>query len=151
MNLLITALGTSSLPCSSPTKFKLMLIDNNKKIRDIQESFHKKFPFLKLEFYKGSHHEGESSPARERLNNELMIDEVRTIHSEGNLHIREEMSVAELERSFMQRFGLNAQVFRRSGNIWLQTSATDHWTLAEQNRKGGHSEELFKKKLSESD
>ena len=126
-----------------------MLIDNNMKINDLQADFHKKFPFLKLEFYAGSHRVGESSPARERLDGDLLVDEVRSVHTVGHLHIQEAMSVATLEQQFLEKYGLNAQVFRRSGNLWLQTSATDHWTLAEQNRKGGHSEELFKHKLED--
>ena len=96
-----------------------------------------------------SHRVGESSPARERLDGDLLVDEVRSVHTVGHLHIQEEMSVATLEQQFLEKYGLNAQVFRRSGNLWLQTSATDHWTLAEQNRKGGHSEELFKHKLED--
>ncbi|MBK9013369.1 MAG: hypothetical protein IPM82_04430 [Saprospiraceae bacterium] len=123
-----------------------MLIDNKKKIKDLQLEFHKVFPSLKLEFYEGSHRAGEPSPARQQLDNERLIDEVRSIHTSGDLHIRAEMSVSELERMFLEKFGLNAQVFRRSGNLWLQTSATDNWPLAEQNRKGGHSEELFREK-----
>ena len=123
-----------------------MLIDNSKKIKDLQMEFHRVFPHLKLEFYEGSHREGEASPARQQLDKERLIDEVRSVHSEGNLHIREEMSVSELERLFLEKFGLNAQVFRRSGTLWLQTSATDNWTLAEQNRKGGHSEQLAREK-----
>lgn len=126
-----------------------MLIDNNMKIKDLQADFQKKFPFLKLEFYAGSHRVGESSPARERLDGELLVDEVRSVHEVGHLTIHEAMSVATLEQQFLEKYGLNAQVFRRSGNLWLQTSATDYWTLAEQNRKGGHSEELFRQKLEE--
>ena len=123
-----------------------MLIDNSKKIKDLQAEFHRVFPHLKLEFYEGSHQAGEASPARQQLDNERLIDEVRSVHSEGDLRIREEMSVSELERLFLEKFGLNAQVFRRSGMLWLQTSATDDWTLAEQNRKGGHSEQLAREK-----
>ncbi len=123
-----------------------MLIDNGKKIKDLQLEFHRAFPHLKLEFYEGSHRPGEASPARQQLDNEQLIDEVRSVHSKGDLRIREEMSVSELERLFLEKFGLNAQVFRRSGTLWLQTSATDHWTLAEQNRKGGHSEQLAREK-----
>jgi hypothetical protein len=128
-----------------------MLIDNRKKIMDLQVEFHKKFPYLRLEFYTGSHKVGETSPAKTKLNGERLIDEVRTIHTEGDLFIREDMSVSDLEQLFLGKYGLNVQVFRRSGNLWLQTSATDHWTLAEQNRKGGHSEELFEQKLEESE
>ncbi len=132
-------------------KYCLMLIVNSKKIMDLQMDFHKKFSYLRLEFYTGSHKVGETSPAKTKLSGERLIDEVRTIHTEGDLYIREDMSVSELEQMFLGKYGLNAQVFRRSGNLWLQTSATDHWTLAEQNRKGGHSEELFEQKLEESE
>jgi hypothetical protein len=138
-----------NLPFSS--KHKLMLIDNSKKIKDLQMEFHRVFPGLKLEFYKGSHHDGEASPARLQLDSELPLSAVQTVHTSGNLRISEEMTVTELEQLFHEKFGLNAQVFRRSGNLWLQTSATDHWTLAEQNRKGSHSEQLFREKREELD
>ena len=39
---------------------------------------------------------------------------------------------------FKEIYDLNVQVFRRSGNIWLQTTATDHLSLSAQNEKGGH-------------
>jgi hypothetical protein len=35
------------------------------------------------------------------------------------------------------------QVFRQSGRVWLETTRTDDWTLAEQNKQG---EELSKYK-----
>jgi hypothetical protein len=128
-----------------------MLIDDHKKIMDLQVEFHQKFPYLKLEFYSGEHKVGETSPAKTHLDGALLLKNVRTIHAEGDLYIRENMSVSELEQLFLTKYGLNAQVFRRSGNLWLQTSATDHWTLAEQDRKGGHSEELFESKVEESE
>ncbi len=124
-----------------------MLITNDKKIKDLQAEFRQVFPSLKLEFYKGSHREGEASPARQQLDNERLLGEVRSVQAMGDLHIQDKMSVSELEKMLLEKFGLNAQVFRRSGTLWLQTSATDHWTLAEQNRKGGHSEQLAREKL----
>jgi hypothetical protein len=33
-------------------------------------------------------------------------------------------------------YGLSVQVFRKSGNVWLETSATDNWTLRQQNNEG---------------
>ncbi|MBK6949217.1 MAG: hypothetical protein IPH16_15200 [Haliscomenobacter sp.] len=56
------------------------------------------------------------------------------------------MTVREFEQAFYDTYGLNVQVFRRSGNIWIQTTATDSWTLAEQNRKGSSSERFFNEK-----
>ena len=36
----------------------------------------------------------------------------------------------------MKTFGLSAQVFRLSGDVWLETTSTDNWTLEEQNSTG---------------
>ena len=38
-----------------------IVVDKNKKLKTIQEEFHKSFPFLKLEFYSNSHKLGEGS------------------------------------------------------------------------------------------
>jgi hypothetical protein len=126
-----------------------MLIDKSMKISEVQEAFMQAFPGLRLEFYLGAHAEGRPSPARQQLASSLLIADVPGSHATGDLTIAEGMTVAELEATLQHQFGLNAQVFRRSGNLWLQTSATDQWTLAEQNRKGCHSEELFKQRLED--
>ncbi|RMD97871.1 MAG: hypothetical protein D6816_16940 [Bacteroidetes bacterium] len=121
-----------------------MKISDDKKIKDIQQEFQQLFPYLQLHFYKGRHKEGKPSPPETQLDPELSIGEVRTIHNEGELTIQPEMTVGELENLFWTKYGLNVQIFRRSGNLWLQTTKTDTWTLAEQNRKGGHSEQAWK-------
>jgi len=55
---------------------------------------------------------------------------------EGELLIDDVMTVSDLESTFRNQFGLAAQVFRRSGNIWLETSITNGWTLKQQNDHG---------------
>ena len=40
-----------------------------------------------------------------------------------------QLTVETLESMFEDEFGLHVQVFRKSGETWLQTSVTDHWTL----------------------
>ena len=47
------------------------------------------------------------------------------------------MKVNELEKIFKDRFNLAVQVFRKSGNLWLETTMTDNWTLQQQNNHGG--------------
>ena len=54
----------------------------------------------------------------------------------GSIRISEEMLVSALEKSFEVQFGLSAQVFRKSGKTWLETSKTDDWTLKHQNEAG---------------
>jgi len=46
------------------------------------------------------------------------------------------MTVAELEKMITEKYGMNVQVVRRSGNIWLETTMTDDWTLQQQNDHG---------------
>ena len=85
-----------------------------------------------------------ATPASEQLDAEQTIKQVRTVHTEGELGIDAHLKVSTLEDLFWERFGLNVQVFRLSGNLWLQTSSTDQWSLAEQNRKGGHSAQAYR-------
>ncbi len=116
-----------------------MQISDDKKLMDIQREFSTKFPYLKIEFYTGKHGSGEGSPEREHLDLEETVGAVRSNHEEGDLSIDGHLKVKTLERNFADKYGLNAQVFRKSGEVWLQTISTDEWTLSEQNRKG----ELF--------
>jgi len=41
-----------------------------------------------------------------------------------------------LEICLQYEFGLPAQILRKSGNLWLETSMTNHWTLQQQNDHG---------------
>ena len=116
-----------------------MLINDDKTLEGIQAEFSKQFPFLKIEFYSGKHESGEGSPAMQQLDPSLTIGEARRKKVEGDLNVDPDMKVSELETRFADKYGLNAQVFRKSGDIWLQTTATDSWTLADQNRKGERS------------
>ena len=123
-----------------------MIITDDKKLKDIQVEFSKNFPHLKIEFYARRHAPGEGSPLAAQLNAEKTVGEIRSVHSEGDLSINGLQQVRTLEQHLLEKYGLNAQVFRKSGNLWLQTSATDHWTLTEQNLKGGSSEVHFNEK-----
>ena len=108
-------------------------ITDNKTIEDVQIEFSQHFPFLKIEFYESEHTTGEGSPETLRVHIEKTIGEARTKHNDGQLSIHGNQKVSTLESAFHDVFGLNAQVFRRSGGIWLQTTTTDEWTLSEQN------------------
>lgn len=111
-------------------------IDDNMKISEVQDQFTSHFPYLKIEFYRSEHQEGEGSVDREKLDTNLSIGEARSKHNEGDLSIHGNQKVSTLEGAFHDTYGLNVQVFRKSGTIWLQTTTTDEWTLSEQNREG---------------
>lgn len=111
-------------------------VDDKRAISSIQEEFNAVFPFLKIEFFKKPHETGEASPLDEMLPTDSTLGKWRTIHNEGDLVITAETTVDEVESAFQDKFGISAQVFRKSGEVWLETSATDSWTLKEQNEQG---------------
>ncbi len=121
-----------------------MKIQPNFKIADLQTAFSKKFPGLKIEFYKKEHSTREGSHQKNQLDADTLLSELIGIKKSGEIDIRPEMTVEELESTFESDFGLHVQVFRRSAAIWLQTTTTDDWTLEVQNRKGIHSLEAVK-------
>ena len=66
----------------------------------------------------------------------VTLGECRTTHVNGDINIVPKMTVKELEQQFLHLYGLFVQVFRKSGNVWLETTVTDNWTLEQQNRQG---------------
>ncbi len=119
-----------------------MVVQDNLKIKEIQAEFNKKFPYLKIEFYAKPHEVGKPSPAQLQVDPEKTIAELRTVHTEGDLSIHANQKISTLEQAFADQYGLYVQVFRKSANLWLQTSKTDHWTLGEANGKGERSVKL---------
>lgn len=118
------------------TKKEDMKISDDRTIRSIQEEFNSKFPYLKLEFYNKPHEIGEGSQKQSLIDADKTIGAVRTIHTEGDLSINGHLKVGTLEQNFTDMYGLNVQIFRDSNGLWLQTTSTDDWTLADQNRRG---------------
>ena len=112
-----------------------MKIQDSKSIKEIKEEFNKKFNLLKLEFFSSNHEVGEANKSSEILDENLLLKEIRTIHKEGDLSIDGHQKVSTLEQNFSEMYGVNVQVLRKSGKIWLQTTTTDGWTLAEQQRE----------------
>jgi hypothetical protein len=111
-------------------------IQDTRTIQEIQEKFTAYFPYLKLEFFSKSHKPGEGSARILMKPNDRTIGQSRTINKEGYITIDPQMTVSELEQRFKEFYGLNAQVFRKSGRVWLETTMTDGWTLEEQNSQG---------------
>ncbi len=111
-------------------------IEDHLTIKEIQKEFSSRFPFLKLEFFSKPHQHGKGSERKYMRAQDSVLKDLRRVHSEGHLHIEENMTVGELEDLFRDNFGLFVQVFRRSGRLWLETTATDNWTLKTQNEQG---------------
>ena len=111
-------------------------IEPNRLISDIQKEFNKTFPFLKLEFFYNKNQSRSKISGKEIIPHNKKIGEEQKIIADGDIVINDEMKVNELENIFQQKFALSAQVFRKSGNLWLETTMTDNWTLLQQNNHG---------------
>ena len=111
-------------------------ISEDATIASIQNDFQGAYPFLCLEFYRQPHEIGEASPAREKLQPETAIDDIRILHSFGWIDIDSSRTAAEVEYDFRHTMGLNVQILRRSGDLWLETTQTDKWTLHQLNEAG---------------
>ena len=111
-------------------------IASSRLISEIQKEFNDQFPFLKIEFFRSTTPRLSKWNAANRISPTLEISKCQLQKKEGELHFLDETKVEELENVFQKEFNLNVQVFRRSGNIWLETTMTDKWTLKQQNDHG---------------
>ena len=113
-----------------------ILINDHRKIFTIQEEFNIVFPYLKLEFFSQPHLKG-AEPIQKMIKpDDKTLAEYRIIHKQGEITISGSMTVADLEQNFFDIYGLEVQIFRKSGKAWLGTTITDSWTLEEQNKQG---------------
>lgn len=116
-------------------------VSTTKTIGEIQHEFNEMFPALKLAFFTKPHQAYKGSPAKFLITDRsLRLDSLEKKPHSGVLHIEPEMPTWQLERLFEQEYGLHVQVFRKSGNTWLETSRSDDLTLEQQQAKGHASE-----------
>ncbi|MCE2773451.1 MAG: hypothetical protein LW750_08440 [Bacteroidetes bacterium] len=106
-----------------------LTINDTTTISQAQEAFHEAFPFLKLEFF-----HGEVNAANRIASGDTLLSSVASRFTPGEMIIHSNEKVSTLERIMQERFGINAQVLRKSGKVWLVTSTTDDLSLSEQNK-----------------
>lgn len=121
--------------------------DSTRMISDIQKDFNVQFPFLKLEFFQNNDSRKAPLSPKNRVMHNRRIGELQPSILNCVVEIRDNMKVKELEGIFKNQMGLFVQVFRRSGNLWLETTMTDNWTLRQQNEHGREISSVEKKKI----
>ena len=105
-------------------------------LENVQRTFNTEFPFLKLEFFMRPHDKGKPSEKQFMLNTKRTIETCNPAITDAVVAIPTAMTVQELEEVFRDELGLFVQVFRKSGRVWLETTATDTWSLFKQNLEG---------------
>lgn len=111
-------------------------IDDNLSLLSVQQEFHQVFPYLRINFF-------ETVKTRTGFIQKKLLDKSERTFAEFILEdrvnpivITPELSVSELVKQITESYRLEIQVYRNSGRIWLETSATDSWTLEMQNKQG---------------
>ena len=113
-------------------------------IESVQKQFNVIYPFLKIEFFTKPHKKFEGSNKKDRYVMNEEINSIETKHTDLKIMLDHRTTVTKMEEAFEKQYGLYVQVFRKSGNVWLETSVTDNWTLDKQNAEGESLEEHFK-------
>ncbi|MBY5959004.1 hypothetical protein KUV50_12705 [Membranicola marinus] len=111
-------------------------INLDTRIAHAQNKFHEVYPYLKIDFYNKPHDEEELSRVSDMISPNELFSSIKTIMRPESIDIGEERTVAQVEQEFYDKFGVAMQVSRKSGDVWLQTSKTDHLTLKKQNESG---------------
>ncbi len=120
-----------------------LYITPDRTVDTIQTEFSESFPGLKIVFFSKPHKAFKGSAAKFMVQEKDMpLKQLSPNIKTGQLLIERNTPVWQLERLFEDEYALHAQVFRKSGKTWLETSVTDNLTLEEQQAKAAASENI---------
>ena len=108
-----------------------LFIEKEGRIEDVKRIFTTFYPFLKIEFYKKQFADNQTAAKKELMSFIQFTNKT----SKTVIDIDNDITVAELEDQFAS-IGLPVEIFRKSGNVWIETSLTSNWTLQQQNNEG---------------
>jgi hypothetical protein len=112
-----------------------IIVNENTSIGQVKKDFSESFPFLKMEILADTGFVIDSGMPDFDEFSKTKLGEIHTLEKKGQIRISGQTTVKELEQMFQNIYGLNIQIFRQSGNVWIQTTVTDSWTLTEQNTR----------------
>ncbi|MDB5285032.1 MAG: hypothetical protein JWO06_4107 [Bacteroidota bacterium] len=112
-----------------------LTINDKMTIMELQQQFCAGFQYLKLEFFDVPP-TFNGLPKSHMYGNHRLLASCRKLHNEGTIEITPDLTVDKLERTLWEKFGLSTEVFRKSGNLWIETTLSDSWTLKRQNDEG---------------
>ena len=112
-----------------------LYIEKESLVDDIKRVFTACYPFLKLEFYKKQNSSNNYPLKKEMISSRAPLISLDKLPAKKMIDIDNDRTVADLESEFAS-LGLIAEVYRKSGNVWVETSLTNDWTLAQQNFEG---------------
>jgi hypothetical protein len=99
-------------------------------IGDIQQAFSQAFPYLKIDFFKNLELNGI------RITKKLEPPFTIFNPADAVIDLEGSRTISDIKKDFLNITGLVTRIFRKSGNVWIETSLTDDWTLSRQNTEG---------------
>ncbi|HEX5152197.1 MAG TPA: hypothetical protein VFW07_12170 [Parafilimonas sp.] len=122
-----------------------LFIEKESLAEDVKKIFTTCYPFLKIEFYKKQPAHTEVIQKKEIMPFNLPLIQFINGSNRTVIDIGRHITVEQLEDQFAS-LGLLSEVFRKSGNVWIETSLTSGWTLQQQNTEGEEISRHFVKK-----
>ena len=120
-------------------------------IENLQDRFRKAFPFLNIECFSGPPAKDGGSAKKMMYPATKRLSECMKVKGPVKISVDPAFSVSRFEELLEKSTGLNAQVFRKAGKIWLETTATDSWSLAQQNEEGRKSQTEVREEIESPD
>jgi hypothetical protein len=108
----------------------------NMTVQDLKKQFHAYFPYLKIELFESAHLSSTGSNKASMYDNSQSLSTLLKNKDGGDVVIDAMTSVNSFEQLIDEGFGLHVQVFRKSGDLYIETTKTDDWTLGQQNAEG---------------
>lgn len=103
--------------------------DQEAAMKQIQQRFNEVYPFLKLEFLN-------NGDKKTFITKNIVIQFRKNNPAKAPVNISGERTIADIQKDFEAKLNVPVQVFRKTGNVWIETSLTNDWTLEQQNKEG---------------
>lgn len=105
-------------------------------IKSIQDKIQEAYSNIKIEFFSKEHKEGKLTNVKFQYFNKDMNMESLGLKSEMSIEINPDTIIWDIEKKFEQLGNLHIQVFRKGGEVWIETSKSDQWSIGEANSLG---------------
>lgn len=112
-----------------------IILHPDKTLLTIQQEFTTFFPFLKLEFFHAEYKTNVGYSNKKKLDLSLSLVEVNLLIEPCTFEFDNSMKVSSFEKSFFELTHIVVQIFRKTTSAWIQTIASDDWSLAEQQKE----------------
>jgi len=101
-------------------------------MKEVQSAFTERYPYLRIHMMKETDNGLEADASEEKK--EIRLAARQLLWEQFGLS--DDSKVGELEILLEYEFGRPVQILRKSGNLWLETRMTRHWTLRQQDDHG---------------